>query len=60
MIEYAILKNGEIVNVSTVDQPIKDPRTLTDRMVDGPYEVKPLDQVPLAVKQRYRYWNERP
>lgn len=60
MIEYAIMKGGEIVNVATCDRPVADTSTLTAHMIDGPYEVKPLDQVPLAVCQRYEFWDKRP
>lgn len=55
MTEYAIMRHGEIVNVSSTTAPIDDVRA---RFPD--HDVKPLDAVPLAVKQRYQYWNERP
>lgn len=60
MIEYAIMKHGEIVNVVTCDTAVADTSTLTSRMLGGPYDVKPLDDVPLSVKERYEYWDERP
>lgn len=60
MIEYAIMKHGGIVNVVTCDSAVADTSTLTSRMLDGPYDVKPLDQLPLAVCQRYEYWDTRP
>ena len=59
VIEYAVLEAGEIVNVVTCDRAVRDPQRLADRMV-GDLTVVPLDSLPLAVKQRYRYWDERP
>lgn len=55
MTEYAILSGGEIVNVSSTSAPIDEVKKRFPN-----HTVKPLDSVPLAVKQRYRYWNERP
>lgn len=60
MREYALLDDrGEILNVVTTDDSLL---TVQEKMakVLGPCEVKPLDQVPLAVCERYQYWSERP
>lgn len=53
MIEYAVLVDGEIVNVIT---------TSGGRRPEWPGSgtVVPLDSLPLDVKRRYRFWNERP
>lgn len=56
--EYAVLRNGEIAAVVTCGSEQSAREAARD--MGGPSEVKALDSVPLAVKQRYRYWWERP
>lgn len=58
MMEYAVLRNGEIAAVVTCES--EQSAREAAREYGGPPEVKALDSVPLAVKQRYRYWGERP
>lgn len=53
MREWAVMKNGEIDNVITTDG-------FKPKHWDAEATIVPLDQVSLAVKERYRYWNERP
>jgi uncharacterized protein (UPF0212 family) len=59
MTEYAVLERGEIINVVTTDT-IERARYVARAMVGHELAVVPLDSVPLDVKRRYRYWDERP
>lgn len=59
MREYAILERGEIINVVTTDSPARA-QYLARAMVGHELAVVPLDDVPLEVKRRYRFWDERP
>lgn len=55
MTEYAMLYNGAVVNVITTALPLDDVRKSFPS-----YEVKPLDQVPQALRDQYEFWGERP
>lgn len=54
-VEYALMEGDHIVNVVTTQEPQAD---IIQRWPD--YEVKPLDSLPMAVKQRYEFWDQRP
>lgn len=61
MAEFAHLDDrGEIINVITTSTPLTEVRERMAKVIGPDVVIKPLDQVSLAVKQRYRYWNERP
>lgn len=53
--EWAVLQHGEIVNVITASER---PDELLGRFPDC--ILAPLDSLPLAVREQYRYWDERP
>jgi hypothetical protein len=53
--EWALLKDGRIVNVVTTN---RCKRHMQERFPD--YEITELYRLPDDVKQRYRYWSERP
>jgi hypothetical protein len=53
--EWALLKNGRIVNVVTTTMC---KRRMQERYPD--YEVAWLYSLPDEVKQQYQHWNERP
>lgn len=53
--EYAVLEGGEIVNVVTTSGGRMRAQELFPNST-----VVPLDSLPLDVKRRYRFWNERP
>ncbi len=61
-LEYAILQDGEIIQVvgcSTRTQA----EAIAKQYLRDPFDnvkVTPLDLVPIDVKCRYRYWDERP
>lgn len=59
MNEWAVLYKGVIQNVITADSTkTKDDLSF---MAPGPdYSVELLDDLPNDVKEKYRYWNERP
>jgi hypothetical protein len=56
MAEFALLcrRSGEVADVISTHRPLAVVQAATD------YEVKPLEEVPLPVLERYRYWSERP
>lgn len=55
MVEYALLRGGEVITIITTA------RSQGELAADEPsYDVRPVSEVPLAVLERYRYWNERP
>lgn len=59
MTEYALLRNGEIINVVTTSGGMEAAERVAERCEDD-VTVVPLDSLPDDVKQRYQYWNERP
>lgn len=56
-VQYAFMQSGEIINVITGS--LAGAQAVA-RAMTGDIAVVPLVQVPLEVKERYRYWNERP
>lgn len=55
MNEWALLKNGHIVNVILTSRVQSE----VQRMYPG-YEVANLYELPASVQQAYQYWAERP
>lgn len=55
MSEWALLRNGRIVNVVTTAHGIEQVR---DTFPD--YEVADLWSLPSTTQEAYQYWNERP
>ncbi|AON96841.1 hypothetical protein BI081_gp090 [Mycobacterium phage Tonenili] len=52
---YALMRNGRIINtVTTVASQEEVERRFKT------FDVKPIDEVPLSVRQAYKYWDERP
>lgn len=55
MNEWALLKNGRIVNVVMTSRV----KSEVQRMYPG-FEVADLYSLPPHVQQSYQYWNDRP
>lgn len=53
--EYALLKDGSIFTVVTTSLALWEVA-----LKYGEYEVKPLHLVPMAVREKYEFWAERP
>jgi hypothetical protein len=58
--EWAILSGGKIVNVVTTNGGRAAAERVAAAMTIENLTVAPLDSLPRAVVQGYRYWNERP
>lgn len=58
--EWAVLLDGQIINVVTTGQGRQAAERVASLMAGGPYTVAPLDSLPERVKNAYRYWGERP
>ncbi len=55
--EYALVVHGDIDNVVT---GTREGAERIAAWMEGDVIVVPLDSLPLDVKRRYRFWNERP
>jgi hypothetical protein len=53
--EYAVLQGGDVVSIFLTSRVMDDAAKAIYRG-----EVVPVDQVPLAKLEAYRYWGERP
>jgi len=55
MTEWALLRNGKIVNVVTTYANLEE----MQKSYPG-YVIKDIYTLPDSVLQKYQYWNERP
>lgn len=55
MTEFAIISNGDIVNVIASRKPLSQMQDEYSR-----YVVKPLSETTTEQRKNYEYWSERP
>lgn len=58
MYEYAMLRNGYVINISTRRVPIDSAELV--RYASDATGYCPIWAVPMHVLSRYEYWSERP